>query len=162
MTAGTTSTTAAVNSGPLAGAISVGKVSGGEPTNPMWMSKVGNKPFREALIGSLKNNGMLAAAKGRYRLDANLVTLDQPLAGFSFTVKSSVKYNLVDTNTGGKIWNDFVSASGTARFRDAMVGVDRLRIANERAIKNNIQAMIGKLGDVGKNISAAKSSKPSS
>jgi hypothetical protein len=129
---------------PYRQAIAVDRVTGGQDTNPLWVSKVGNADFRGALRNSLQANGLRAVRpqRARYRLSAKLVTLDQPLVGLSFTVKSSVKYTLRDTRTGRAAYDDIVSAAYTATFGDSVLGVERLRLANEGAIRANIKAFL--------------------
>ncbi len=153
----------AVQNTGLRGAIAVGDVTGGEPTSPMWASKVGNAEFKAALVASMKQNGLLSApgAPGRYTLQTNLLALAQPLAGFDMTVKASVKYTLTDTQTGKKVFDEFVSTSHTATMGDTVIGVQRLRLANQGAIKKNIKALIDLLVQKWPEIrakSAAKSS----
>src|SRR5271166_2036306 len=58
-----TVTQASITSGfpeSLQHAMCVRSVSGGEETNPLWISEVGNAEFREALTTSLSNAGLLS------------------------------------------------------------------------------------------------------
>jgi hypothetical protein len=129
----------------LRDAITVNAVTGGTSTNPLWMSKVGNAEFQSALQGSLKNAGMLASGSARYRLDTNLVSLDQPMMGFDLTVRSGVQYVLTDTTNNQVVFNRPVNAEFTAHVSDAFVAVERLRLANEGSIKTNIQMFLDQL-----------------
>lgn len=126
----------------LHNSVTVRGVSGGEPTNPLWTSQVGNPEFQEALRQSLLAAGMLAPAEGRYRLDAKLVKLDQPWIGFSYTVTSHVQYTLIDSTTSKTVWERTIDAPHTATMSDSMLGVERLRLANEGSIKANISMLI--------------------
>lgn len=127
-------------------AISVQSVSGGKETNPMLMSKVDNTAFQEALELSLAQYGMLSDQKpGAYTLDANLLALEQPVFGFTFNVDSVAQYNLKQTSNGAVIMDDTIKATGTAKVGDAFIGSERLRIANENAMKENIKAFINKI-----------------
>jgi hypothetical protein len=77
-------------------------------------------------------------------VDANLQELNQPMFGFTFDVVSTVLY----TVTGdGKQQQMPVTATGTASTSDAFVGMERLRIANERSIKENIKLFLQRLSD---------------
>ena len=129
---------------PLAKAVAVEAVTGGEPTSPMWMSKVGNPEFAEALRGSLAAPGRAAAEPGaaKYDLRANLITLAQPMFGLDLTVKSSVKYTLVERSTKRTVYDDIVSADHTATFSDHPIAIERLRLSNEGSIRKNIEAFI--------------------
>lgn len=136
-------TTAPVNP-KLKGAVAVGDVAGGKDTNPMWTSQVDNAGFKKALQDSLAISGYLApdASKARYSVSANLVSLEQPLFGLTFEVKSDVNYQ-VSGPGGAKAIP--VKATGAAGVSDAFVGVERLRIANERSVLENIKSFIDQL-----------------
>jgi len=56
-----------------------------------------------------------------------------------------VKYRLENTSDKSVVFNENVGAVGKATMSDAFYGVERLRIANEYSIKNNIKAFIEEL-----------------
>lgn len=128
----------------LAGALAVGGVTGGAETNPMWTSQVDDASFREALTASLRSAGYLAPAPSaaRYTLIAALVALDQPFFGFEFDVTSTVQYTL---RGDGQEHSWPITAVGTASMSDSVVGVARLKIANERSIRGNIAQLLDRL-----------------
>ena len=130
----------------LKSAVAVASVSGGKSTNPVWTSQVDDKGFREALEESLRLVGYLApdADGATHRVDVQLQELRQPLFGMTFDVDSRVEYR-VATPSGQMLFP--VNARGTAAVSDAFFGVERLRIANERSIKENIRAFIKQLSD---------------
>jgi hypothetical protein len=120
----------------LKNAITVGNIEGGQETNPLWTSQVDNASFREALIASMKSAGYLATdpSSAKYRLDAKLMSLIQPFMGLTLEVKSTVAY----TVTAGKAAREHViTANGSGNFSDAVIAIERLKIANERSIKEN-------------------------
>jgi len=128
---------------PLKGQVTVASISGGEDTNPMWVSKVGNPEFTSALNNSLRKFGLLnEEGKGRYTLDASLLSLAQPIMGFDMTVTATVRYLLKDTD-GGVVWDQHVVKPYTATMGDAFIGVERLKMANEGAIRINIETALG-------------------
>lgn len=137
-------TTTAVNP-KMKGAVAVGQVSGGKETNPMWTSQVDNASFQKALQDSLAISGYLAtdASKARYTVTADLVSLEQPFVGFTMDVKSDVNYKL---RTPSGVRSLPVKATGSATVSDAFAGVERLRIANERSVMENIKSFIDQLG----------------
>ncbi len=115
-------------------------VSGGKETNPLLASKVSNEAFEQALTDSLINFGLYNSTNGRYQLEAELLALEQPMMGFSFTVNSVIEYKVHKDNSS--VFEKTIKASGTATTGDTIIGVERLKIANERAIKNNIRMFI--------------------
>lgn len=136
----------AEQSSPLYQAVAVGNVTGGQDTNPMWISKVGNADFSQALSQTLMAHSMLGRQDGgRYVLDVVLKDLDQPVFGLTFDVVSKVGYRLNDKKAGSVVMDEEVSATGSASVSDAFAGVERLRIANERSIKNNLQDFMKRL-----------------
>src|ERR1700743_2358253 len=75
---------------PLQHAMCVRAVTGGEATNPMWVSKVDNDGFKTALTSSLDSAGLSAQepAHCAFPVDVNLLGLSQPSIGFDMTVTS--------------------------------------------------------------------------
>jgi hypothetical protein len=132
---------------PLRTNIAVRDVTGGKETNPMWISNVGSSEFEQALEASLRDAGLLAPGKqaGKYMLVAHLENVDQPLGGFNMTVTATVAYSLVERATGKEVLNRKVSLPYTASFDAAFVGTERLRIANEGAVRVNISKLIEEL-----------------
>lgn len=122
--------------------VSVGEIGGGKETNPLWTSQVSSEDFSETLRQAFSAHAMLATEKGAYRLDAELQKLKQPLAGFNMTVTSDVKYTLTNVDTGEVVIDEVISTPYTAKTSDAFMGVERLRLANEGSIRENISALI--------------------
>ncbi len=131
----------------LAQALQVASVSGGKGTNPLWKSQIGNPEFRSALEKSLLGAGLLAptAERVKYLLNAELVKVQQPHFGFSFTVTMTVNYSLKEAATGRLVWRDTVAGSYTAKFSDALTGAMRLRLANEGAARTSIKLLVDSL-----------------
>lgn len=128
----------------LKSAIRVDTITGGKDTSPLWTSQVDNEGFKKALVDSLAIAGYLtpANATAPYTLSAELKELDQPLFGLTFDVKSSVEYKL---SGNGSTKNYPINVTGTATPSDAFIGIERLRIANERSIQENIKALLKEL-----------------
>jgi hypothetical protein len=128
----------------LKGAVAVADVSGGKDTNPLWTSQVDNAGFKKALEDSLNISGYLATdpAKAQYKVSANLKSLEQPLFGLTFDVKSQVDYKVAGPAGAKPIP---VAATGTATPSDAFVAIERLRIANERSVMENIKEFLNQL-----------------
>lgn len=137
---------AAANS-PLKDAITVKDVTGGKETNPMWVSNVSSSDFARALEASLKDAGLLSGNNqaSKYMLVAHLQKLDQPLFGASLTVTATVQYSLVERSTNKEVFARTVSMPYTAAWNDAFLGSERLKLANEGAIRVNIQQLIDAL-----------------
>jgi hypothetical protein len=128
-------------------AMCVRDVTGGEKTNPNWISKVDNDGFKSAVATSLDTAGLSAGTNScSYPIDINLLGLSQPSLGFSYTVTSHVNYKVYDS-TGKPYLLATVDAPFTATVSDAFLGVERMRIANEGSIRTSIQMFFDKLRD---------------
>ena len=130
---------------PLFKAVAVAPVSGGKETNALLQSKISNEAFQMALEQSLALNAMLAESNARYTVTAALEDLKQPFAGFDMTVTASVHYVVTPTAGGAPVFDETIVTPYTANFSDAFVGVERLRLANEGAVRTSIATFIGKL-----------------
>ena len=58
------------------------------------------------------------------------------------TVTASVAYRLTDTATGAVVYQDTRTSFGTATLNDAITNVNRLRMADEGALRDNIRKLI--------------------
>jgi hypothetical protein len=121
-------------------------VAGGKATNPFWTSQVSNESFESALKDSLTAAGLTSIDKAtsQYKIDADLVSLKQPMFGLTFDVVSTVNYRV----HGDSLAKTFpITATGTATTSDAFVALTRLKIANEKSIQANIIEFIKQLSE---------------
>ncbi|MFM9912842.1 MAG: hypothetical protein ACKVN9_04845 [Methylophilaceae bacterium] len=127
--------------------LSIKKVTGGEVTNPMWLSKIDNENFKAALEQSLKAASLLVADKdqGKYLLDVKLVSVEQPFMGLDLKVTATVEYTLEEKSSGKKVFSKKIATPFTATFSDAALAFVRLKIANEGAARENIEAIVDEL-----------------
>ncbi|MDQ1244964.1 MAG: hypothetical protein QG565_1305 [Campylobacterota bacterium] len=126
--------------------LSVKTVSGGQETSPMWTSEVDDASFKKALEESLKSAGFYSEnAASSYYIIVHLLELDQPFAGFDMTVTAKVRYIIFNKKTEEKLFEESLGIPYTATVGDAFLGVKRLQLANEGAIRENIKAFIERL-----------------
>jgi hypothetical protein len=130
---------------PIKNAIAVGDVAGGGETNPLWKSEVSNANFKTALEDSMTLSVLKGNAGAPYTLNAKLVSLHQPFAGFDLTVTSTVEYSLLATGKPTPVMSETVVAPYTAKLSESFLGVERLRLANEGAMRENIKEIIARL-----------------
>jgi hypothetical protein len=138
---------------PFRNNVAVRDVSGGKETNPMWVSNIGNSEFEQALESSLRDAGLLSGGKqlGKYILTVHMEKIDQPMFGASLTVTATVNYSLLERATGKEVLNRTVSLPYTAAWNSSFIGTERLRLANEGAIRVNIGKIIDELFALGAN-----------
>jgi len=132
---------------PLRNAICLRTVTGGQETNPMMMSQVSDAGFRGALEGSLRENGLLALDACGFNLDANLLSLSQPMFGLDLRVSALVNYKLED-KAGAILLRETMGSAHTATFSDAAIGIMRLKLANEGAIRASIRDLFERLREL--------------
>jgi hypothetical protein len=128
-------------------AMCVRNVTGGEKTNALWVSKVDNDGFRSALNSSLTAAGLNGTSDPcPYPIDVNLLGLSQPSIGFDMTVTAHVNYKVYDSKAQ-PVLLETIDSPFTATVGDAFIGAERLRLANEGAIRTSIQSFFDKLKD---------------
>jgi hypothetical protein len=121
-------------------AIAVRSVSGGQVMNVLTVPGVANEPFKAALESTLSFNGYLAqSGTPKFYLDAEIQNLDQPFFGLDFDVVADVTYK--DSETGAPAVFP-IKAKGSATFSDSPIALDRIRIANERAMRENLKQFL--------------------
>jgi hypothetical protein len=128
--------------------VRVSEVNGGDKTNPLWTSEIDSPDFGAALKQSLANADLLGGESAPYALRANLLRVDQPLFGLNFEVTSEVEYTLVEAATNKVVLREVIRTPFTAGFGDSVIGVKRLRLANEGSARVNIVALLKRLSDL--------------
>jgi len=98
--------------------------------------------FRDALGRTLQGAALSGGDAGRYRLDVTSLTLQRPYAGFAMTVTATITYRLVEAASGQVAYERTLTTPGTATLDDAVTNENRLRIADDRAIAANLQALV--------------------
>ena len=123
-------------------AITVGSVTLGRDMGTPWRSAVSPDQVQQALVQTLAVAGLGQPANGRFRLDGLLLTLDRPYAGFAMTVTATIAWRLTDTTNGAVVYDRTFRSLGTATLDDAIDNNNRLRIADQRAVRANLQQLV--------------------
>ena len=117
-------------------AIMVAAVSGGLDTDPLSHSEVDNRRLEKALERSLLAARLGAVEGGRFRLEAYLKKLDQPVTPSPRTVTATVMYQLSEVPSGELYYQRTLVTSATSTSRET---------ANEEAMRANIARLIEEL-----------------
>jgi hypothetical protein len=125
-------------------------VTGGKKTNPLWVSKISNENFEEAFKKSILESNVFSKISSiiddDWVLEINLISVDQPFIGFTFTVKTTIEYKLYYKNK--LVFSKNINQTGSAKMSDAIYGVKRLRLANEVSARNNIKELFQSLNEI--------------
>ncbi|TCM77343.1 hypothetical protein [Rhodovulum steppense] len=112
---------------------------------PGWAPELSDGTFRAALENALRQAGIMAPG-GVRTLEATVLQVDQPPSETSTTkVVLTVHYLLRDV-TGRPVLERRVTSGYTATIAQAVQGVDRLRVAREGAMRQNIDVLLREFG----------------
>lgn len=138
-----TVTTDAIQVNPkLKGSVAVTSVTAAKEVAPH------STAFKKALEDTLSRAGYLApnANAARYKVTAELRQLEQPLGSADLNVTSEVEYTLVGRS--GPAQNFPVLSVGSATPSDGFGTGQRMRVASERAVRENIRVFLNQLAEV--------------
>jgi len=115
---------------------------GGAETGALDSSNVSNADLKAALESSISTSGLFKSVvqgtNGDYELTVSVTQLEKPLFGGAFTVTLETGWSLVKVSDKSVALRKAVRSSHTATMSDSFVGVTRLRLAVEGAVRNNI------------------------
>lgn len=125
---------------------------GGSETGVMDSSNISNSDFAKAIETSIVKNGLftqvLEGGSGDYLLNVAITSISKPMFGASFTVNMEAGWTLMEKSTGKIVMRESIRSSSTVTMGQALIGVERLRLAVEGAARENIRdglAAISKL-----------------
>jgi hypothetical protein len=127
------------------------QVSGGRETDPTTgLPQVSNEVFAEAVRSAIVSAHLFPEVvdgqSAPYRLTVNLISLQQPLIGYRFTVTMEAGWELREVHADRTMWKKGVTSSYAATMGDAFVGATRLRLATEGAARENIRQALEQVG----------------
>ena len=118
-------------------------VTGGEKTNPLWTSEISSDGYKQALDVAVRESdlfsGVGAQNESDYQVTVRLNKAKQPMVGLGMTVRLSADWMLVRNSDNQIVWQETVDSEYTAKFSEHMIGYERLRKANEGAVRENIR-----------------------
>ncbi len=126
------------------------QISGGQETFQLGRSKISNRGFTEALAAALEESGLLYAVvdrAGDHDLDVHIEELRQPHFAWTMEVRLVTSWSLKRRGEREPMWSDVIATTYAVPFPVEFSGIKRLRLANEGAARNNIEAAIVELAD---------------
>lgn len=116
---------------------------GGSTTGAMDSSNIADADLKAAIEDAISQSGVfkrIVQGNGAdYELTVNIVQLDKPTFGASFTVNLEAGWTLVKLSDRSVALRKTITSSHTATMGDAFAGVTRLRLAVEGAVRKNIE-----------------------
>ena len=113
--------------------------------------KTGGALIEEAVGDAIRQSKVFSqvVTKGdaQYVLAATLIANDTPPWGGTFTAKCEMGWTLTKAD-GSQVWREVLKSEGTATGSDAFVGMQRARMARERAVRENIAQALQKIGSL--------------
>jgi hypothetical protein len=118
------------------------EAKGGNDTGALESSNVSNADLKAAIESSITKSNLFKTVvqgkNGDYELTVTIAQLNKPLFGGAFTVTMETGWSLVKTSDKSVVMRKAIRSSHTAEMSDSFVGVTRLRLALEGAVRNNI------------------------
>ena len=128
------------------------ETKGGSETGVMDSSNVSSADLKAAIEASItKSNLFKSVVQGKggdYDLTVTVTQLDKPIFGGAFTVTLETGWSLTKVSDKSVVMRKAVRSSHTAQLSDSLVGVTRLRLALEGAVRNNISQGLQAISDL--------------
>ena len=133
----------------LYGQIAIQELSELDTLNPNWqpISNINSEVVLTAIKSSLANENLYSKF-GMYQLQLDLIEFSGVHNLSSSDVSSIIEYRLVNREENRMVFRDRVAVVGTADLGEELYGSERLKIAAERSIKQNIKALMIKLSNM--------------
>lgn len=120
----------------------------GVSAHPTAQRHLSDDTVAEAIAAAIDKNKtfsqVIKGSAGNLRLTVALLNADYPAMGLNFTVKNEMIWELKRAD-GTSVWKDAIKSEGSATTSEAFAGVERVRLAAERAVSNNIAQGLGKI-----------------
>lgn len=120
------------------------QTQGGGDTGAMDVPNISNAEFTKAIEESIIENGLfnqiVEGDKADLLLNVNILNMSVPLFGGSLTVTMEAGWSLMAPESKEVIMRKSITSSNTATMDQAFVGVTRLRLAVEGAVRENIRS----------------------
>lgn len=128
------------------------KAEGTKESNAFGGPGIPGEPLAEAIRNSITKYGLfrsvITTGSGDYLLEADIVKVDAPAAGFNMTVSMGIRWKLTHVSTGKIVFQQTTFKAYTATVGDAFAGVKRVRLAEEGAARENIEDALDRISQL--------------
>ena len=106
---------------------------------------VTNEAIKIAIENAILQNNIFVNGGRKFRLNASVLALENPIMGISLTAELRIRWTLFDVTNNKEVFNEVISNDYTATMSDSIVAGQRLKIANENVVKDNIRIALEKI-----------------
>lgn len=129
--------------------VEVGSVEGGKSSGLLNDIRISDLDLREAIINSLAVRGALARGSPDFRIDAEVIRgstgMQEILMGLNVTTTVDMRWLVTDPASGDRVFSGTLTSAGTASSSEYFNPTERIQVATERAIQENIRKLIATL-----------------
>ncbi len=129
------------------------QTAGGRDTQWWSHPTITDESFHDALFQSLKQSNVfkqvLKKGSTDYLLDVFITDVQQPLFGSDITVSVLARWKLIHTTNNRVLFKKQILTRYTAKSSESFVGLERMKLANEGAVRENILKGIQELEMLG-------------
>ncbi|HEY4245285.1 MAG TPA: hypothetical protein VGM64_00440 [Lacunisphaera sp.] len=128
------------------------KVTGGSDGKAVTASQVANAYFAAGLAKSLTHARAFAkvlpagSPDAVFQLEVTITPLEPPAIGESMTATVEANWTLTRISNGYVLWQKKISGSHTTDAKEAFTGIERVQLAIEGAVQDNIKDGVSQLG----------------
>ena len=128
-------------------------VTGGQDFDIDFLSHLSDSEFRgaieQAILRSQIFSQVLSQPGTDYGLKVTILNIKRPKGGNrTFEIRLIAMWELIDQKLERTVWKDSVVSEAEATMDEEFVGLDRMKLATERAAKKNIKLGIEALSRV--------------
>ena len=104
-----------------------------------------NEAIKLAVEKSISNAGLFTDNERVIRINLSVLAIENPLFGGSLTSEIRIRWQLYDEAEEVSLFESVVASEYTATIGDAFVGAQRMKMANDGAIRENIKIALEKI-----------------
>ena len=108
---------------------------------------ISNESMKIAIENAILQNSIFSNDNKEYRLNVSVLAIENPLMGVNLTAELRIRWTLFDVENGIEVFNEVVANEYTATMSDSIVAAQRLRIANENVVKENIKIALEQISE---------------
>lgn len=128
------------------------RTSGGSETGAMDSSNISDADLKAAIEEAIGKSRVfktvVQGSDGDYELSVRIVMLSKPLFGATFTVELETAWSLMKVSDRSVTMRRSFSTKGVATMDEAFAGVTRLRLAVEKAARENVAQGLRAIGEL--------------